>query len=315
MAVYYNEFDPFAAQWLRELIKCGFIADGVVDERSITEVKADDLKEFTQCHFFAGIGGWSYAMRLAGVSDDARLWTGSCPCQSFSVAGKQKGVDDERHLWPVFSKLIDECKPPVVFGEQVETAIKHGWLDLVQDDLEEYGYACASAVLPAASVGAPHIRHRLYWGGLRHSFDGDTKGIRLERKAVNRVPDGTEGREVEGRHSCESSDADQQLENPDSFGCRGRYSQSRLRTSTERFPINGEEQLFSRFNFWSGAEWRLGQDGKIRPVEPGTFPLAYGIPARVGRLRGYGNAIVPQVAAEFIKAFLGAKDDMAFERP
>lgn len=165
MSAYYNEFDPFAAQWLRELIKCGFIADGVVDERSITEVKADDLKEFTQCHFFAGIGGWSYAMRLAGLSDDARLWTGSCPCQAFSVAGKQKGFDDERHLWPVFSKLIEECKPPVVFGEQVETAIKHGWLDLVQDDLEEYGYACASAVLPAACVGAPHIRHRLYWGG------------------------------------------------------------------------------------------------------------------------------------------------------
>lgn len=165
MSVYYNEFDPFAAQWLRELIKCGFIADGVVDDRSITEVKADDLKEFTQCHFFAGIGGWSYALRLAGVSDGARLWTGSCPCQSFSVAGKQKGFDDERHLWPVFSKLIDECKPSIVFGEQVETAIKHGWLDLVQDDLESYGYACASAVLPAACVGAPHIRHRLYWGG------------------------------------------------------------------------------------------------------------------------------------------------------
>ena len=141
MAVYYNEFDPFAAQWLRELIKCGFIADGEVDERSITEVKADDLKEFTQCHFFAGIGGWSYALRLAGVPDDARLWTGSCPCQAFSVAGKQKGFKDERHLWPVFSNLINQCKPSIVFGEQVETAIKHGWLDLVQDDLERYDYA------------------------------------------------------------------------------------------------------------------------------------------------------------------------------
>lgn len=165
MAAYYNEFDPFAAQWLRELIKCGFIADGVVDERSITEVDPDDLKEFNQCHFFAGIGGWSYALRLAGVPDDTRLWTGSCPCQAFSAAGKRKGFEDERHLWPVFSKLINERKPPIVLGEQVETAIKYGWLDLVQDDLESYGYACASAVLPAACVGAPHIRHRLYWGG------------------------------------------------------------------------------------------------------------------------------------------------------
>ena len=340
MAVYYNEFDPFAAQWLRELIKCGFIADGEVDERTITEVKADDLKEFTQCHFFAGIGGWSYAMRLAGLSDDARLWTGSCPCQAFSVAGKQKGFDDERHLWPVFSKLIEECKPPVVFGEQVETAIKHGWLDLVQDDLEEYGYACASAVLPAACVGAPHIRHRLYWGGvlasaskyrgerksdleqdrtesLAHSCNqgnGNSQSIQLERETLDGIPHGNEGREVEGRHSFESSDADQQLAHPDCFGCRGRYSESGLRTESEGLPINIKEQLLGHFDFWSGAEWRLGQDGKVRPVEPGTFPLAYGIPARVGRLRGYGNAIVPQVAAEFIKAFLGAKNDMAFKR-
>lgn len=341
MAAYYNEFDPFAAQWLRELIKCGFIADGVVDERSITEVKADDLKEFTQCHFFAGIGGWSYAMRLAEVSDDARLWTGSCPCQSFSVAGKQKGFDDERHLWPVFSKLIDECKPSIVFGEQVETAIKHGWLDLVQDDLESYGYACASAVLPAACVGAPHIRHRLYWGGVLanaskyrgerksdleqdrteslarscNQGNGNTQSIRLERETLDGIPNEQEGWEVERRQTCHSSDAYQQLANPDSFGCRGRYSKGSLRTSSERLPVNIKEQLLGHFDFWSGAEWRLGQDGKIRPVEPGTFPLAYGIPARVGRLRGYGNAIVPQVAAEFVKAFLGAKNDLASKRP
>ena len=330
MAAYYNEFDPFAAQWLRELIKCGFIADGVVDERSITEVKPEDLKEFTQCHFFAGIGGWSYALRLAGVPDDTRLWTGSCPCQAFSVAGKQKGFDDERHLWPVFSKLIDECKPTVVFGEQVETAIKYGWLDLVQDDLERYGYACASAVLPAACVGASHIRHRLYWGGvlvnacelgtqrqsnlerqrtelstgLCDQGDGDAESVRLERETVIGLSDKKEGWETERRPTCESSAFNQQLENPDSFGCRGRYSQGRLRTSIEGLPFNIEEQLFGHFNFWRGAEWRIGQDGKIRPVEPGTFPLAYGVPARVGRLRGYGNAIVPQVAAEFIKAFL-----------
>lgn len=122
-----------------------------------------------------------------------------------------------------------------------------------------------------------------------------------------------QGTEPFARSCDQRNGGSEQLENPDSFGCRGRYSQSRLRTPIERFPINGEEQLFSRFNFWSGAEWRIGQDEKIRPVEPGTFPLAYGVPARVGRLRGYGNAIVPQVAAEFIKAFLGAKNDLAFK--
>lgn len=163
---YYNEYDEFAAAWLRELIRQGYIADGLVDERSITEVQPDDLKEFSQCHFFAGIGGWSLAARMAGVPDDFPLWTGSCPCQAFSIAGKKKGLDDERHLWPTFYRLIDSCRPPVVVGEQVEAAIRFGWLDVVQDDLERSGYSVGAAGLPASCVGAPHIRQRLYWGGV-----------------------------------------------------------------------------------------------------------------------------------------------------
>lgn len=146
-------------------------------------------------------------------------------------------------------------------------------------------------------------------GGLRYSFDGDSTCVRLERKAVNGVPDRTEGRETERRQIGESGAFNQQLENADSFGCRGRYSQKSVLSRLEGLPVDIKEQLFGRFNFWQGAEWRIGQDGKIRPVEPGTFALAYGVPARVGRLRGYGNAIVPQVAAEFVKAFLGAKND------
>lgn len=80
MAAYYNEHDAAAAQWLRNLIAMGAIAPGDVDERSITEVQPDDLRGYVQCHFFAGIGGWSLAARLAGWPDDRPLWTGSCPC-------------------------------------------------------------------------------------------------------------------------------------------------------------------------------------------------------------------------------------------
>ena len=163
MAAYYNEFDPKAAAWLRELIKAGLIADGVVDERSITEVRADDLVGFAQCHFFAGIGGWSYALRLAGIPDDYPVWSGSCPCQPFSVAGKSKGKDDDRHLWPAFYYLIQQCRPVTVFGEQVEGAVKHGWLDDLQANLEAEGYAVGAAVLGAHSVGSFHQRQRLYW--------------------------------------------------------------------------------------------------------------------------------------------------------
>ena len=163
MAAYYNEIDPYAAQWLRNLISAGHIAPGDVDERSIVDVRADDLKPYTQCHFFAGIGGWSLALRLAGWPDDRPIWTGSCPCQPFSAAGKGKAADDERHLWPRWFPLIAERRPAIVFGEQVEAAVGWGWLDLVFADLESEGYACGAAVLPACSVGAPHIRQRLWW--------------------------------------------------------------------------------------------------------------------------------------------------------
>ena len=160
---YYNEHDPYAAQWLRNLIAAGHIAPGDVDERSIEDVAADDLAGYTQCHFFAGIGVWSHALRRSGWDDDRPVWTGSCPCQPFSAAGKGEGTADERHLWPAWFHLIEQCRPPVVFGEQVEAAIKHGWLDLVQADLEGVGYAFAAAGIPAAGVGAPHIRQRLWF--------------------------------------------------------------------------------------------------------------------------------------------------------
>lgn len=173
---YYNEFDPNAAAWLRELIDRGLIPKGEVDERSIADVTPDDLRGFTQCHFFAGIAGWSYALQLAGWDANRPVWTGSCPCQAFSTAGKQKGFADERDLWPAFFRLIRDCRPQYVFGEQVENAIKHGWLDRVYRDMEAEGYSCGSVVLGAHSIGAPHQRQRLYWGcTLADISDTDTE--------------------------------------------------------------------------------------------------------------------------------------------
>ncbi len=161
--VYYNENNRGAAAWLRELVAEGLIAKGVVDERPIQRVRPGDLRRFTQHHFFAGIGGWSLALRLAGWPDDRPVWSGSCPCQPFSSTGKRRGFDDERHLWPTFFGLIAECRPVTVFGEQVAAAIEHGWLAQVADDLEGVGYAVGSMVFPAEAVGAPHRRDRLYF--------------------------------------------------------------------------------------------------------------------------------------------------------
>ncbi|WP_441768045.1 DNA cytosine methyltransferase [Klebsiella pneumoniae] len=162
-AAYYNEIDPFAAQWLRNLIAAGHIAPGEVDERSIEDVTPDDLRGFTQCHFFAGIGVWSHSLRLAGWPDDRSVWTGSCPCQPFSAAGKGDGFADERHLWPHFFHLISERRPQHVFGEQVAAGNANVWFDLVQADLEGMGYAFGLVPFTSAGIGAPHIRERAYW--------------------------------------------------------------------------------------------------------------------------------------------------------
>lgn len=160
---YYNEIDPHAAEHLRNLIDAGHIAPGVVDTRSIEDVTPNDLIGFNQCHFFAGIGGWSLALRRAGWPDSRPAWTASCPCQPFSAAGKGLGFADERHLWPSAHWLVGQRRPVVVFGEQSGSADANDWIDLVQADVEAMGYAFGAVAFPSASVGAPHQRDRAYW--------------------------------------------------------------------------------------------------------------------------------------------------------
>ena len=251
----YNEIDPYPAAWLRNLIAADHIPPGHVDERSIADLTADDVSDRAQVHFFAGIGGWNHALELAGWPAARPVWTGSCPCQPFSKAGKQKGASDERHLWPEMRRLIAECQPPVVFGEQVASRAGREWLAGVRADLEALGYAVGSADLCAAGIGAPHIRQRLYWGAIRLA-DADhprPQGWRERRDGAGQWSSGPGGL----------------------------------------------------------ASWHECLDGKARriPAEPELFPLADGVPGRVGQLRAYGNAIVPQVAAAFITAFMEAQHD------
>jgi DNA (cytosine-5)-methyltransferase 1 len=245
MAAYYNEIDPYAAQWLRNLIAAGHIAPGDVDERSILEVKADDLRRYTQCYFFAGIGGWSHALHLAGWPNDRPVWTGSCPCQPFSAAGKQRGSNDERHLWPAFFDLIRECRPAKVFGEQVAGAAGLAWWDHVAADLEGEGYAAAAADLPACGIGAAHARQRVYW------VAADTAGEHGEAYGVLEP-----GREWEP---------------PLSVG---------------RLPSVAVH----------GGWWQADGGNERLPT------LVRNHHGLSGALAGFGNAIVPQVAAVFVLA-------------
>jgi DNA (cytosine-5)-methyltransferase 1 len=261
---YYSENDPYAARWLRNLIAAGHIAPGDVDDRSIADVQPDDLRGYCQCHFFAGIGAWSHALRLAGWPDDRPVWTGSCPCQPFSASGKGKGHEDERHLWPAWRRLISKCGPSIVFGEQVASADGLAWLDAVLSDLENDSHAVAAVDFPACGVGAPHIRQRLFW--LAHA-------LRLG------VPPG------EGLALC--------IGYPGILG--GTCADDAREVSARAGALHDP---------WANVIWIDFAGGKSRPIEPSTCPLAYGLTNRVGRLRAYGNAIVPQVAAEVIRAYM-----------
>ena len=204
MAAYYNEIDPHAAQHLRNLIDAGHIAPGVVDTRSIEDVTPNDLIGFNQCHFFAGIGGWSLALRRAGWPDSRPAWTASCPCQPFSAAGKGLGFADERHLWPSAHWLVGQRRPVVVFGEQSGSADASDWIDLVQADVEALGYAFGATAFPSASVGAPHQRDRAYWvaDADRQQWEGcrefqPTGGVNLQTAALLAgwpTPTATDGR-------------------------------------------------------------------------------------------------------------------------
>ncbi len=312
IGVYYNEFDPFAADWLRELIRAKQIPDGDVDDRSITEVTPKDLKNYTQCHFFAGIGGWALALKDARWGN-APVWTGSCPCQPFSSSGKQEGIADARHLWPAFYNLIRECNPPVVFGEQVATAIAKGWLDIVFADLEREGYACGAAVFGAHSVGGPHIRQRLYWlGDGQYRGSVSHKSSKRDRRVVRwtgedgdscRIPNPT------GQGSQGATGASIRKQTHDKLNHRQdnwTKGEAVLRSANSSTVGRRGEASFPEGNgFWKNWEWLLFRDGKRRPVEPGTFPLANGVPQRVGRLRGYGNALCVPSAKAFVSAYLG----------
>lgn len=269
--MYYNDNDPHIILWAQNLIDAGYVPPGVMDPRSIQEVRPRDLAGYSHCHFFCGILGWPYAMQLAGWPATRSLWTASCPCQPFSSAGKGGGVADDRHLWPALFRLIRECRPVCVVGEQVASAIGYGWLDGISADLEAEGYAVGAVVLGAHSVGAPHIRQRLYWA----------------------ASDGTPNRLVQSHGpGCQPGSptpaSSRYGDSAQSAGCWSDYTLIPCRDGKIRRLEPGLLPLVD------GASFRLA-DGRTRE----------GV-SRTAVLRGIGNAIVPQVAAAFLAAVLEA---------
>ncbi len=265
--LFFNDNDPYAAAWLRNLFPYS-----VVCAADIQQVTAAQVAGPRRVHLFAGLGGWQQALQLAGWPTSVKVWTCSCPCQPFSGAGSKKGESDARHLWPEARRLIKECRPPICFGEQVSGKLGVPWLARVRSDLEQLGYAVGGVDLPAASVGAPHSRQRLFWVA-------DTN-----------------------RHECHDAIADAAGKTP-------------LRSDDEECSNGGRTAEPSRKGLrppWDHYEWLGCFDGKKRRIpglEQGVFPLAPRLPGTVEQIRAYGNAIVPQVAAEFVRAFMETKRD------
>ena len=200
------------------------------------------------------------------------LIAGGYPCQPFSIAGNRQGEKDERHLWPYFLRAISELRPRYAFLENVRGHLSMGF-DRVLGDLAEIGYDAEWQIVSAASVGAPHRRDRIIcvaypqsdWQRRGHSKN---TGTISERVAVQTTLRGS---------GCVVSDSDSRED-----GWRNGSVQQ------------GSSLVFGRKNIGRGTQEYAGW--QWWEAEPDVGRVAHGIPSRVDRLRGLGNAVVPQVA-------------------
>jgi len=275
MTAIYNEIEPYASEWLSNLIDAGVVARGQVLTQSIEELTPEDLHDATQAHFFAGIGTWSHALRLAGVPDCFPVWTGSCPCQPFSSAGRGRAADDARHLWPAWFPLIEKCRPSLIFGEQSASRLGRSWFDAVSADLESLDYAVAAVDLCAAGTGAPYIRQRLYWvayadGGQR---DGLTGGQR--RKRNGQAPGREQGNGEPQRSSEASRMAYMQSERPQ--GRDGDEGKRRAEQSQRHGDVSGMGDTDMQRR--EGIDLRIQQG---RPQQAGAQTTGAGTPDGMG---------------------------------
>ena len=273
----YTDIDPKCCAWTTELIARSLIPGGIVDCRSITDIE-HDLSTFTHVHFFNGIAGWALALDLAGWPRNRPVWCASLPCQSFSQAGKQNGFEDARGgLWQPFLGLVRKYQPATIFGEQVEGAVGHFWLDRVFTDLEAEGYACGAAVLGAHSVGAPHIRQRLFWVA-----DAGRRGCQRQGVAGNVACQ-------KGQVESEASERERMRDTADDCGAVGRLGHANdPRSQGRRERSDGEPDAEGREVAQRPAGLSGVSGGMEQPNGAGRQP---GQPAAAGA--GHGGSLEP----------------------
>ncbi len=338
---YYNEIDPFAAAWLRNLIDAGCIAPGVVDTRSIEEVTANDLKD---SHSAISSPGSASGLTPCGAPDGLTVApSGQVPAPASHSASQENAGNSTTPATCGHMVLPCIAVPPSRYlGEQVASKDGLAWFDVVQLNLEEAEYAVAVVNLCAAGIGAPHIRQRLFWVAdatykqhqKRLSGCAESHRPRSGRSPAEStgycLPHGLAHTNNDSRERRLSGWQDSQREVINgSSGCGGTDSRLAYADNEQRpltLPAKGYEDISRQWNknseaiagfssdsgtspvngFWRDADWLFCRDGKWRPVKPGLKPLVNGLAGRVGQVRAYGNAIVAPVAETFIRAYMEA---------
>tara|TARA_A100001515_G_scaffold69263_1_gene55062 strand:+ start:73 stop:933 length:861 start_codon:yes stop_codon:yes gene_type:complete len=215
--------------------------------------------------------------------------TGGFPCQPFSVAGKQKGTSDDRYLWPEMFRIIKEFKPRWVIGENVKGLVnlQNGLVfETVCTDLEGEGYEVRAFNIPAAGVGAPHRRERIW----------------IVANSRRTLRQGTELREKnEDETRKENADQHQRSNSPSKSNVANANSerqQEQCRTESVQKEGNEPQRSSSQARH---AGWES---------EPDVGRVANGIPGRVHRLKALGNSIVPKIAEEIGRAIMKAENEV-----
>ena len=269
--------------------------------------------------------------------------TGGFPCQPFSVAGKQAGTDDDRHLWPVMFRIIQEFTPRWVIGENVKglTNIQDGVVfETVCTDLEGAGYEVRTFNIPAAGVGAPHRRERIWIVAHAKCFN-ESEPIGRSDETQSRIQEehrqndsatgkfsrtgsvwGTnnghedmedsrrtlqQGTELREKNEDEVGEgyANQHQRSGSSSESNVANTESSNRHDDEAVTRDGEsstQEIFGNGSSVSGEStwWH---------TEPDVGRVAYGVPGRVYRLKGLGNSIIPKIAEEIGRAIIQAEEE------